>query len=311
MTDDRIRIMREEEVISQIKEIIKIKNNNVVVGPGDDAAVVSYNRKEYLILTTDCVVEEVHFNRKKTPLFLIARKAISVNLSDIAAMGGIPLYALVSIGLHKAPTQKDISQIIKGLQYMADRFSFDIVGGNLTKSDKLFIDVSMAGKVEKKYLKLRSGAKPGDLIYVTGTLGGSRLKKHLTFIPRIRESREIIKRVPVSAMMDISDGLSTDLIRLAQASGTGFKIHLDKIPVSNDALKISKEREGAIQHALNDGEDYELVFTVPVKHKNKVPVKINSVPLTCIGEIVKEKRYTGLTSDGREVLIHPSGYSHF
>ncbi|MCM8776747.1 MAG: thiamine-phosphate kinase [Candidatus Omnitrophica bacterium] len=303
--------MTEDEIIASIKRQLKIRQKTVVVGPGDDAAVVSYNSKEYLILTTDCVVEDVHFSRKDTPLSLIARKAIAVNLSDIAAMGGLPLYALVSVGLPKGPTSKDISQIIKGLQYITDRFSFDIVGGNLTKSDKLFIDVSLVGKVEKKYLKLRSGANPGDLIFVTGRLGGSQIKKHMKFTPRIEEARKIIKTVPVSAMMDISDGLSTDLIRLAKAGGTGFKIYLDKIPVSKDAIKISKTREEVISHALNDGEDYELVFTVDMSLKDKVPDRINSLPLTCIGKITKEERYIGVNSDGKEILIHPYGYSHF
>ncbi|MCM8760249.1 MAG: thiamine-phosphate kinase [Candidatus Omnitrophica bacterium] len=303
--------MTEDEIIEFIKRNLPIRQNSVVVGPGDDAAVLSYNSKEYLLLTTDCIVEDVHFNRKKTPLSLIARKAIAVNLSDIAAMGGVPLYGLVSIGLDKEPTRRDISQIVKGLYYMTERFRFDIVGGNITRSDKLFIDVSLAGKVEKKYLKMRSGAGPGDLIYVTGRLGGSRIKKHLTFIPRIKESREIIKRVSVSSMMDISDGLSTDLIRLAKTGGVGFKIYLDKIPVSTDAIKISKTREEATSHALNDGEDYELLFTVPKSYRDTVPESINSLPLTCIGEITKEKRYRGISFEGKEVLIQPLGYFHF
>ncbi|HOL22319.1 MAG TPA: thiamine-phosphate kinase, partial [bacterium] len=300
-----------DEIIEFIKTQLQQRQKSVVVGPGDDTAVISFNSKEYLLLTTDCLVENVHFIRKNTPLSLIARKSIAVNLSDIAAMGGIPLYALVCAGLPEGITKKDISQLIRGLKNMAERFNLDIVGGNLTKSKHLFIDVSIIGKVEKKHLKLRSGAKAGDLIFVTGTLGGSRLKKHLTFTPRLKEAREIIKKVPVGAMMDISDGLSTDLTRLAKASNVGFKIYLEKLPFSKDAVKISKSREDLIYHALNDGEDYELVFTVPEKYRDKIPERVQSVPLTCIGEILKEKRYTGIYSSGKVVSIRPSGYSHF
>lgn len=300
--------MKEEEVINLIKKRLKIKNPDVLVGPGDDTAVVSYNSREYLILTTDCVVEDVHFSRKETTLFQIARKALAVNLSDIAAMGGLPLYALVCAGLPQGFTRREISELIRGLNYMAEKFQFDIVGGNLTRSEKLFIDVSLIGRVEKKYLKLRSGAKAGDLIFVTGALGGSRLKKHLTFTPRLKEARELVKKFPVSAMMDISDGLSTDLIHLAKESGVGFKIYLEKIPLSYDALRMSKDRKEAIFHALNDGEDYELLFTVP--ERCKLPEYLGSVPLTCIGEITKERRYKGY-QDGKEVSITPSGYSHF
>jgi len=303
--------MREEEIIEFIKRQLKLKQEGVVIGPGDDTAVISYNSNEYLLLTTDCVVENVHFIRKETTLSLIARKAMAVNLSDIAAMGGLPLYALISAGLPEGITKKDISQIINGLNYMADRFNVDIVGGNLTKSPFLFLDVSMVGKVEKKYLKLRSGARPGDAIFVTGTLGGSQMKKHLTFTPRIKEAREIIKKAPVSAMMDISDGLSTDLTRLAVASGAGFKIYLDKIPVSKDAMKISKDREEGILHALNDGEDYELLFTVPAGYENKVPVKVNDTEIHLIGEITEEKSYKGISTTGKAIKISPSGYSHF
>ncbi|MCX8082988.1 MAG: thiamine-phosphate kinase [bacterium] len=303
--------MKEDEIIEFIKRRLHPRQRNVIIGPGDDTAVISYNSKEYLLLTTDCVVENVHFSIDKTSLSLIARKAISVNLSDIAAMGGIPLYALVCVGLPDNITRKEIIQIIMGLNYMADRFQFDIVGGNLTRSDRLFIDVSMIGRIERKNLKLRSGAKPGDLIFVTGSLGGSYLGKHLNFIPRIKEAREIIKRCPVSAMMDISDGLSTDLTRLVKASGTGFKIYMDKLPVSKDALRISKNREEAIQHALNDGEDYELLFTVPEKYRKKIPSRIDSVSLSCIGEITKEKKYKGISISGKIIDVNPSGYSHF
>jgi len=294
-----------------IKKRLKMKNPDVLVGPGDDTAVLEYDRTHYLLLTTDCVVENVHFKRKEASLFQIGRKSMVVNLSDIASMGGVPLYALASVGLPTGFSRKEITQLLRGMQKMADAYNFDIVGGNLTRAPVLFVDISIAGKVEKKYLKLRSGAKPGNLIFVTGRLGGTLVRKHLNAIPRIEESRQIIKNVPVTAMMDISDGLSSDLMRMAKASGTGFVLKLSSIPVSADALRISRTKKEAVSHALNDGEDYELLFTVPSAYEEKVPEKVNSVPVTCIGEMTKEKRYIGLLDDLGVEKIEPAGYSHF
>lgn len=303
--------MGEEEIIDLIKKRLKMKNRNVVVGPGDDTAVLSYDKTHYLLLTTDCIVENVHFTRKQATLFQIGRKAMAVNLSDIAAMGGIPLYALASVGLPEGFSRRDVTNLLNGMQKMADTYKFDIVGGNLTRSPVLFIDISIAGKVEKKHLKLRGGARPGDAIFVTGLLGGTLIKKHLNAVPRIQESRQIIKNVPVTAMMDISDGISSDLTRMAKASGAGFRIELDRIPVSADAVKISRTKKEAVSHALNDGEDYELLFTVPLSDKDKVPDKVGSLPVSCIGEITKEKKYLGVWGSREKVDIKPSGYSHF
>ena len=157
---------------------------------------------------------------------------------------------------------------------------------------------------------VRNGAKPGELIYTTGTLGASQMKKHLNIKPRIEESRFLVKNFPVSSMIDISDGLSSDLITLAKESKVGFKIFLDKIPVSSEAKKISKTEKEAIFHALNDGEDYELVFTVPEKFRNKIPEKINSTKITYIGEITKKIQYTGIYRK-EKIKITPSGYDHF
>jgi len=303
--------MREEEVIDLIKKRLKMKSRSVVAGPGDDTAVLEFNKTYYLLLTTDCVVENIHFKRKEATLFQIGRKSMVVNLSDIASMGGIPLYALASVGLPAGFSRREVTQLLNGMQEASDKYNFDIVGGNLTKSPVLFIDISLVGKVEKKYLKMRSGAKPWDAIFVTGLLGGTLVKKHLNAVPRIEESRHIIRSVPVTAMMDISDGISSDLTRMAKASGTGFVLKLDSIPVSKDAFKISRTEKEAVSHALNDGEDYELLFTVPHDYEGKVPAKVNSVPVTCIGEITKEKKYIGFWDDLGVEKIEPAGYSHF
>lgn len=303
--------MIEEEVIDLIKSRLKMKGRGVVVGPGDDTAVLAYDKKHYLLLTTDCVVENVHFTRKQATLFQIGRKAMAVNLSDIAAMGGVPLYALASVGLPKGFSRKEVNELLNGMRKMADTCGFDLVGGNLTKSPVLFVDISLAGKVEKKHLKLRSGAKPGDSIFVTGRLGGTLAGKHLNAVPRIEEGRRIIESVRVTAMMDISDGISSDLTRMAGASGTGFRIELDRIPVSADAVKMSRTKEEAVSHALNDGEDYELLFTVRSSDSDIVPEKIGSLPVTFIGRMTKDKKYIGIWDNGKRISIKPAGYSHF
>jgi len=301
--------MKEKEIIEFIKKNIKIKNKDVFAGIGDDTAVIKYKKDEYFLITVDSIVENVHFTTEKATYYQIGKKAIAVNLSDIASMGGIPLYAVISAGIPEGK-EKIIKQLLNGFKFMAEKYRFDIVGGNLTKSNVLFIDVCIVGKVEKKYLKLRSGAKPGELIYTTGTLGASQIKKHLNIKPRIEESRFLVKNFPVSSMIDISDGLSSDLITLAKESKVGFKIFLDKIPVSSEAKKISKTEKEAIFHALNDGEDYELVFTVPEKFRNKIPEKINSTKITYIGEITKKIQYTGIYRK-EKIKITPSGYDHF
>jgi len=301
--------MKEKEIIEFIKKNIKAKNKDVVVGIGDDTAVIKYKKNEYLLITVDSIVENVHFTTEKATYYQIGKKAIAVNLSDIAAMGGIPLYSVTSAGIPEGK-EKIIKQLLNGFKFMAEKYRFDIVGGNLTKSNVLFIDVCIVGKVEKKYLKLRNGAKPGDLIYTTGTLGSSQTKKHLNIKPRIEESRFLVKNFPVSSMIDISDGLSSDLITLAKESKVGFKIFLDKIPVSEDAKKISKTKEEAIFHALNDGEDYELLFTVPEKFRNKIPSRYKTTKISLIGKITKVKSYIGIYKN-KKIKIIPSGFDHF
>jgi len=301
--------MKEEQIIQLIQKSLPAKNKDVVVGIGDDTAVIKYDKNNYLLFTTDSIVENVHFKKTQTTFYQIGKKAIAVNLSDIAAMGGIPTYALVSVGLPEGK-KEIINGILRGMKKLSDKYKFDIVGGNLTKSPFLFIDVFMAGKVEKKYLKLRNGAKPGDSIYVTGSLGGSQIKKHLNLIPRIEEAKTLVKKIKISAMMDISDGLSSDLIKLAKANKVGFEIYLDKIPVSSDAKKISKTEEEAIFHALNDGEDYELLFTVPEKYSKNIPSKILSIQITQIGRITTQKSYYGI-SNGKRTKIKDKGFNHF
>ncbi len=295
--------MNEKEIINFLKK--NFKSKEAILGIGDDCAVIEYSKNYYLILTTDSLVEDIHFEKEKFNYYQIGKKAMAVNLSDICAVGGVPKFALVSLGLPDAEFEI-IKGITDGIKEMSKKYKFEIIGGNLTKSEKIFIDVFMIGIVEKKYLKTRKGAKPGDFIYVTGNLGASQIKKHFDLKIPIFEIRKLIKKYEITSMIDISDGLSSDLIKLAESSEVGFKLYLEKIPLSEETKKISKDDIQAINHALNDGEDYEILFTA----NEKIPEKIDKIMITKIGEITKEKKYEGIYK-GRIIEIKDEGFSHF
>ncbi len=297
--------MKEKEIIAFLKKNFRIKE--AILGIGDDCAVIEYKKDYYIVITTDCLVENVHFELNKFTWHQIGKKAIAVNLSDICAMGGIPKFALISLGLQK-PNLEIIRDLTRGIKEMSKKYKFEVIGGNLTKSEKIFIDTFMIGIVEKKYLKTRTKAKPEDYIYITGFLGASQIKKQYNLSPPIFEVREIIKKYKITSMIDISDGLSSDLIKLAESSKVGFNLYLEKIPISEEAKKISKDQIDAIKHALNDGEDYEILFTAP--KEEKIPEKIGKIKITKIGEITKQKKYIGIYKKNL-IEIKDEGFSHF
>ncbi len=253
--------------------------DQVIRGIGDDAAVLPYTKNKYLLLTTDMMAEDVHFMvrpfdklramqahhkaRPATPQE-IGHKALACNMSDIAAMGGVPTYAVVAIGLPKNLSVKYVEDMYEGMQKLAKTFGVSIVGGDTIKSNQIVINVALLGQVEKKYLVTRSGAKAGDWIFVTGALGGSlQSGKHLHFIPRLAAARFLVRRFKPSAMIDISDGLAGDLNHILKASRVGALLWEKMIPRS----KVGASRQGGtvpLQEALTNGEDYELLFTLSV-----------------------------------------------
>lgn len=233
----------------------------VIRGIGDDAAVLPYTKDKYLLLTTDMMAEGMHFTRR-TPAKAVGHKALACNISDIAAMGGVPTCAVVSIGLPKNLSVKYVEDMYEGMQKLARTFGVSIVGGDTIKSNQIVINVALLGEVEKKYLVTRSTAKAGDWIFVTGALGGSlQSGKHLHFIPRLAAARFLVRRFKPSAMIDISDGLAGDLNHILKASRVGALLWPDMIPRS----KVGASRQGGtvpLREALADGEDYELLFTL-------------------------------------------------
>jgi len=248
-----LKKITEVGLIERFAKALKPCDPSVVVSIGDDAAVVRGAKGCYRLYTVDMLVEGTHF-KKGESYKKVGYKAMAVSISDIAAMGGEPQYALISVGLPKKNAQTEAQKLFKGAASCARKFNVDVIGGDTNCSSKLVIDCFVAGKVEEKNLALRNGAKPGDHIFVSGLLGGSILGKHLTFEPRLKEARFLVKNFKVTSMIDLSDGLGVDLNRLSYASALGAIIFEDRIPMARGVKKI--------KNALFDGEDFELLFTL-------------------------------------------------
>lgn len=273
----------------------------VVVGSGDDCAVLKFDRKNYQLFTCDMIVEGVDFTRRDNP-YLVGRKALAVSISDIAACAGIPLHAVISLAMPKNTKVEFIDKLFKGALDTAKKYKINIVGGDLSRSKELMLDVSMLGIVEKKNLVLRSGAKKGDIIFVSGPLGGSIRGKHLKFTPRLREARLLVKNFKINSMIDISDGLAQDLGHILGQSKAGAVIYEHIIPLNLEARGLNE--------ALYMGEDFELLFTVSPRQAKRI-LKRN-YGFFPIGEITD--RIYGLKlvdRRGRVKPLEPKGYRHF
>lgn len=281
----------------------KIKNDpSVVRGIGDDAAVLEYSRDRYQLWTADMLIEGVDWT-SGAPAKDIGYKALACSLSDIAAMGGIPRYGLVSLGLPKAKAREFVDGFYSGLLKLARKFQVNIVGGDLGHSDKIVVDVSLIGEVAKKKLVLRNGAKVNDILFVSGELGGSIYGRHLRFIPRLKESAYLVNNYKVNAMLDISDGLSLDLSRICRASGVGAVIYEELIPVSKDAKEFSE--------ALDMGEDFELLFSLPLKEARRL-IKSGNKAFKAIGEIrPRQEGIRIISRDSKVRELVARGYQHF
>ena len=309
--------MNEFELIARLTRSLPT-NDSVVVGAGDDCAVLECGDPlRQLLLKTDAVVEGIHFTQE-TPPEKIGRKALARALSDIAAMGGTPHAALVTIALPKNFSPKFIEKIYSGMNALAAQYDVAIVGGETTTNpERVLISISLTGFAPRGKAVLRSGAKVGDAIFVTGELGGSLAGRHLDFEPRLAEARWLAENFPIHAMMDVSDGLAGDLPHILRASGVGAELLKSAVPISRVAKENSKRGDAAkpaFVAALTDGEDFELVFTVA--GKQAVPVldawkkKFPDVKLSCIGRIIagdgiRLRDKTGI----RPFTAH--GYVHF
>jgi len=309
--------MEEFELIERLTHDLP-RGADVVTGPGDDCAVLDLGIPgQYLLFKTDAVVQGVHFDSKATPQ-QIGHKALGRCLSDIAAMGGTPSSAVVTLGLPSDYDPDFVQQIYAGARAIAGRFDVSIVGGETTASPGgMFISVAMIGSVEKERCIHRSGAKVGDALFVTGSLGGSILGKHLDFEPRVREARWLVEHFQIHAMLDLSDGLAGDLRHLLKSSACGVEIRAASIPISR-AAKLRRVEDASapdpLAAALSDGEDFELLFAIA--SKDAVPLidgwklAFPDVPVTCIGKFTGEPGLRIRDKDGvREIATH--GHIHF
>ena len=298
------------------------ERTDVIVGPGDDCAVVRPvcdARYDYL-LKSDPVIEGVHFSRA-TPGAAVGHKALGRVLSDIAAMGGEPLWALVNLVVPAAMPVVRVMEVYAGVRKLARCWRVAVVGGDVTRGPRLEAHVFGVGRVPRGQAVLRSGARSGDYLFVTGALGGSRRGKHLAFQPRLAESRWLQSRCRATAMIDLSDGLATDLGHLIRQSRVGAELFLTSIPLAS-AIKQSAVRRTALRnsgqalrHAFCDGEDYELLFTVSPANAAKLIrnwPKTFRTPCASIGRITDRRDVIAcVDARGRKVRLKATGYEHF
>ncbi len=309
--------MTEFELISRLTRSLP-SNKSVVVGPGDDCAVLDLGLPDRLVLfKTDAVVEGIHFPAGTAPE-KIGHKALGRCLSDVAAMAGTPTAALVTLALPRNFEPVFVESIYAGLNALARRHDVAIVGGETTTNpERLLLSVALLGWVPRGKGVLRSGAEVGDAIFVTGELGGALAGKHLAFEPRLSEARWLAQHVSLHAMLDLSDGLAGDLRHILKASRVGAELLATAIPISREARRAAKAEgsaKPALLAALTDGEDFELLFTVAGREAVRLldawKKQFPTLPLNCIGKITAGEGVTIRDKQGaRPLTAH--GYEHF
>lgn len=324
-------------LIERIKKIVPLAKSNIIQGIGDDTAVLKVSDQNWLLATCDIQIEDTHFQMKYNSPYQIGRRAMTVNLSDIASMGGRPTYAMVSAGLSPNLKVETFDDLFQGMSDTLTEHSAFIIGGNLAHTtDKLIIDVFLLGEISPDQIVLRNGAKPGDRIFLTGTLGSSAagfnvlenfgkdypreyshfVQSHLEPVAKINAGRMIAQSGYATAMIDISDGLASDLKHICDNSNVGAEIFEMKIPFAETmdelANKISKNKLGI---ALHGGEDYELLFTMKPDIPNQIIEKISNeskTKITEIGKILsKEEGYNIITEGNQQLPLQTKGWDHF
>ncbi|HET8947328.1 MAG TPA: thiamine-phosphate kinase [Candidatus Polarisedimenticolia bacterium] len=336
--------LTEDRFIRLMLRLSRGRGPRPVVGIGDDAAVLATSSKSRTLVTTDFLTEGVHFRSQWTPPRLLGRKAMAVNLSDIAAMGGVPLTAVVSVGLPRGTSFASARALATGIAEQARRHRVTIVGGDTCAAQRLFVSVTLLGAVEIGREVLRSGARPGDRLYVTGTLGASAAglatlrrarrtssahraaaiqgvreaeravqKAHLDPEPRVLFGRALGLTGIARAMIDLSDGIAKDLPRLCEASGIGAVLSASALPVDPAARRLLGPRR-ALEAALAGGEDYELLFAARPEHE-PVLARLGArlgVPVQAIGAVLPRKSGVRLLGrDGRYRPLPRPAFEHF
>lgn len=285
----------------------------VLLGPGDDAAAVRFTPGAPVLVTTDMLLEGSCFTLAEAGPRQVGRKAMAANLSDIAAMAGKPVAAVVSVGLPRSGGHALAEDLYLGLREIADAFDTALVGGDTNSwNGPLVISVTVMGEATERGPVPRSGAQPGDWLFVTGPLGGSIRGKHLTFTPRVREALALHRVADLKAMIDISDGLGADLHHICEESRCGARLREQAIPIA-DAARQMQDAKSPLEHALGDGEDFELLFAVVPKTGeallNEQPLRNHGILLAHIGECIDNGVWLEDAAGARRPLP-ATGYVH-
>ena len=315
--------------LKKIEALLPLSDKSVLIGIGDDAAAVRVSKGKILLSTTDLLTDGIHFNLRYISCYNLGAKALLVNISDIAAMGGIPKYALIAIAVPDNIKVVELNELYRGIKKTASLYNVSIIGGDTSGSkNSLTINITLLGEAKQANIITRGGARPGDKIFVTGTLGDSSaglellkkgkrkgflINRHIKPIPRLKEACFIAKNRLAASMIDISDGLSTDLNHICRMSRFGAVIYKEKIPVSAE-LKNIRLKKPPLHYALSGGEDYELLFTVNEKNVIKIynAISKNRLSAAMIGEITERKKGILLVdSKGRQRPLLPAGFNHF
>ena len=307
--------MAERELIDYIRSLASRDVPSwLEVGIGDDAAVVRLPRGERVVVSTDMLIEGTHFV-PGTPPESIGRKAVARAVSDLAAMAALPLCTLAAVSFGSSCEPEFARRLHRALWDSARVLGAPLVGGDIgSGSGVLTITLTAVGLPGPRGVVTRSGARPGDRVCVTGTLGGSLRGRHLTFMPRLAEALELADRFELHAMIDISDGLSTDALHIAQESGVGVSLEGGAIPVSDDARALAAEggpQDSPVRHALDDGEDYELLFCASEQAARQAARGgVLGTPVSLIGTVTQQTDCWLVWPDGRREPLRSGGWEH-
>ncbi len=300
------------------------------VGIGDDAAVLRPLSRAEWVLSTDAFLENVHFLAAAHPPEAVGYKALARATSDLAAMGAVPRYFLLSLAIPADRTLGWLDRFLVGMARAARRFGLVLAGGDTSRHPTIVINVTVVGEVAPRCAVTRAGARPGDLVYVSGRLGAAQLglelvlrglyrekrwvpllRPHLHPELRLRLGEWLARRRLASAMIDTSDGLSTDLNHLCRASRVGARVWASRIPMVRVPPGLARYGFQQLQLALHGGEDYELLFTVSPQASRKLPKSFHGTRITQIGEVVRPRGVVLMEADGRETPLEPCGWDHF
>lgn len=318
---------------TEFEFINRLKNFPSTEKIGDDCAVLPKNSKTDLVITTDLLVEDIDFRLKWTKPEFLGHKALAVSLSDIAAIGAKPVWAMLSIGVpQKVWKTSFVEKFYQGWFELAKKFDVELVGGDVSKTpDKIVIDSIAAGEVKKGKAVLRSGARAGDLIFVTGKLGGAAaglkllgkgeqydkskqknlLLRQLKPNPQTETGQILAEKNLATAMIDLSDGLSSDLTHLCLASNVGAKIFADKVPFEKNLNSVAESSDEKLDFALNGGEDFELLFTVNPKNIFRLENELKNQSVRHIGGVTANVEKIELAKQKKIIILQPKGFRHF